>query len=213
MPPYGGARGRARAASSKLQHHFLGRDLARPNSPTLGPREAPPSPHSPERAEPRIFWFPDFSRPCGEENFPCPPSAAELASAARAAVGGMRRVGPAASIAVTTLLSRGNRASRGFSGFVTFQGFAGRKIFLALRRLPNSPPATRAVTGRGGAALPRPWRQAGRVRSRDSGWSSSPLSFISRSIACRSPCIIVVCATTMASPTRAICNCTKYTGG
>ena len=31
---------------------------------------------------------------------------------------------------MTTLLSRGNRRSRGFSGFVTFQGFAGRKIFL-----------------------------------------------------------------------------------
>jgi hypothetical protein len=40
------------------------------------------------------------------------------------------------AIAMTTLLSRGNRKSRGFSGFVTFQGFAGRKIFLSLRRPP-----------------------------------------------------------------------------
>ena len=43
-----------------------------------------------EQGEPRIFWFRDFSRLCGEENFPLPPPAAELAcSSARG--GGTRR--------------------------------------------------------------------------------------------------------------------------
>jgi hypothetical protein len=65
------------------------------------------------------------------------------------------------SIAMTTLLSPGNGTSRGFSGFVTFQGIARRKIFLCLRQPPNSPPATRVAAGRDGAAPPWPRRQAG----------------------------------------------------
>src|SRR5271156_5535283 len=65
------------------------------------------------------------------------------------------------AIAMTTLLSPGNGTSRGFSGFVTFQGFARRRIFLCLRQPPNSPPATRVAAGRDGAAPPWPRRQAG----------------------------------------------------
>ena len=108
-----------------------------PPPPQGAPREEPP--HSPKRAGPKIDGFSDSSNVCGEENFP-------VASNARA--------GPAADKWMTTLLSRGNMVSRGFSGFVTFQGFAGRKIFLSLRRPPNSPAAARAAAGRGGAAPP-----------------------------------------------------------
>src|SRR5271155_4308055 len=69
------------------------------------------------------------------------------------------------SIGLAALLDCGDGEARGFSGFLTFQGFARRKIFLGPRRPPNSPPAMRAAAaGRGAAAsLPLP---TGRWRTR-----------------------------------------------
>ena len=58
--------------------------------------------------------------------FALAPSATEFAASNARRGGGTRRGGFAAAID----RSMENRAARGFSGFLTFQGFARRKIFL-----------------------------------------------------------------------------------
>src|ERR1700722_7793019 len=93
--------------------------------------------------------------------FASAPSTAEFAASNARRGGGTRRRGFAAA--------NDRSAARGFSGFLTFQGFARRIIFLPPRRPPNSPPAIAEAARRGGAAPIRPGREAAPARSRDSG--------------------------------------------